>query len=197
MNNEKVSPFPETDRKLIIDQIRKACAQITYTHKTHEVQADIYRRLHQRQKHTKIVLTVLSSGTFLASLTGFLVGEEVALLVTSFIAVLLTGATLNDKTFKYGENMQLHHGITSKLWGMQESYVSLLVDLNSHRCSPDEARDKRDSFQKELGKIQEKAPQTTLKAQIRAKKELGFSSTVKFSDREIDNILPSRLRTGY
>lgn len=186
----------EDERILLLAQIREIYGRIAYTHKTHEKQADICSDLDRRQRRVRVVLTAVSSGAFLASLTGLLLDKQWAALATSFIAVLVSVSSLGDKTFKHGEEMQQHRDTAAKLWNLRESYLSLIVDLKASACTLDEGRSKRDHLQEKAEAILADAPRTTAKAYERAQEGLKLKEDLTFTEREIDLLLPAQLRNG-
>lgn len=194
--DEISAPPTHDERAQLLAQIREIYGRIAYTHKTHEKQADICFDLDRRQRRVKVVLTAVSSGAFLASLVGLLLEKEWAALATSFIAVLVTASSLNDKTFKHGEEMQQHRDTAAKLWSLRESYLSLIVDLKTSASTVSEGRMRRDDLQKMAGKVLANAPRTTGKAYLRAQDGLKNKEDLTFTDREIDLLLPEQLRNG-
>ncbi|SRR6266545_4912899 len=185
---------PSDSRSLLLAQAREAYGRAAYTHKAHEKQADLCFQSHRWQQRLLVALTVVSSGTFLASLLGLFLDESWAALVTSFIALLISAINLGTKTFKYGEETQKHRDIAAKVWNLRESYQSLIVDLQSRAITVDEGRAQRDRLQHEALEIYSDAPRTTPKAYANAQKALKENEDLTFSDRELDLLLPSGLR---
>jgi hypothetical protein len=194
LDDGNTAPSPSSEHALLLAQIRELYGRVAYTHKTHEKQADICSELHQKQRRIKVVLTAVSSGAFLASLSGLLLDEQWGAVVTSFIAVLVTGSSLADTTFKHGEETQQHRETAANLWGLRESYLSLIVDLKSASISVEQGRLCRDRLQAAAEKILKDAPRTTAKAYSRAQKALKFSEDLTFAESEIDQLLPVQLR---
>lgn len=189
------SSRPE-DHELLLAQVRDAFGRAAYTHKTHEKQADMCYSKHTRQQRLLIALTAISSGAFLISLSGLLLSKEWASLATSFIAVLVSATTLATKNFKHGEDMQKHRDVAARVWNLRESYVSLIVDLQSGGCTLDDGRKRRDQLQKKAFEIYTEAPRTTYVAYTAAQDALKNKEDLTFSEHEIDMLLPSKLRTG-
>lgn len=182
-------------RELSLSQVREAYGRAAYTHKTHEKQADLYFQKHRRQQRLLIVLTVVSSGTFLASLLGLVMNESWAALVTSFIALLVSAINLGTKTFKYGEDTQKHRDVAAKVWNLRESYQSLIVDLQSGAITPEEGRAERNRLQQQAFEVYGDSPRTTSKAYTRAQEALKANEDLTFSPHEIDLLLPAELRS--
>ncbi len=178
----------------LLAQVREAYGRVAYTHKTHEKQADLCFQSHRRQQRLLVGLTILSSGTFLASLLGIVLDESGAALATSFIALLVSGINLGTKTFKYGEETQRHRDVGARLWNLRESYQSLIVDIQSEAISEGEGRDRRDQLQNDAAEIYADAPRTTAAAYAMAQEALKEKEDLTFSTREIDLLLPEALR---
>jgi len=184
------------DQDKLLAQVREIYGRVAYTHKTHEKQADICDRKHRNQRKLLVVLTVISSGTFLASLLPTVVGQQVSALIVSFIALVVTGMNLSIKNFKHGERMQQHRDTAARLWNVRESYLSLITDIQSGACTMDAGRQRRDQLQKQCFTVLQDAPRTTPEAYAAAQDGLKNREDLTFSEREIDVMLPERLRTN-
>ncbi|GAA1676202.1 SLATT domain-containing protein [Glycomyces endophyticus] len=180
---------------LLLAQVREAYGRVAYTHKTHEKQADLCFQKHRRQQWFLVGLTVVSSGTFLASLLGLVLDQSWSALVTSFIALAVTALNLGSKTFNFGEETQRHRETAAKMWNLRESYQSLIVDIQSKSIPLEAARAARDGLQEEAFAIYSDAPRTTGKAYLRAQEALKEREDLTFSTREIDLLLPVELRS--
>lgn len=181
---------------LLLAQVRELYGRIAYTHKTHEIQADICYAKHRNQRRWLVALTAVSSGTFLASLLGVVLSEQWASLFISFIALLVTAVNLGTKNFKYGEEMQQHRDTGAKLWNVRESYLSLITDIQSGVRSIDDAITQRDELQQQCFAIVSDAPRTTLKAYEIAQDRLKNREDLTFTEREIDQMLPAQHRVS-
>ena len=184
---------PDCDPYLLA-QVREAFGRIVYSDKTRQKQADICFTKHRWQQGLLIALTAISSGTFLASVVGLLGSEAVTSLTTSSIALLVSWTSLGAKTFKYEEEANAHRDVAAQLWDIRESYISLVADLMSGAISDADARTRRDELQKAAGDIYASAPRTGSGAFKRAQEGLKDNEEMTFTAREIDLLLPERLR---
>ncbi len=194
MNTE--SSLTTTAKDLLLAQVREAYGKVVYTHKTHEKQADLCFRNHRLQRGGLVVLTAISSGTFIASLLNLVWDQQGAALITSFIALLVTALNLGTKTFRYGEEAQRHRDVASRLWDVRESYLSLITDLMSRNVDLEAARERRDELQEVLREIYSDAPRTTGRAYALAQRGLKDNEELTFTSEEVDRFLPSTLRLG-
>lgn len=179
----------------LLAQVRESFGRVVYSHKTQEKQADISFSRHRWQQGTLIALTVISSGTFLASLLGVFVEPQLASLTTAFIALLVTAISLGAKTFKFSEEADAHRDVASRLWDVRESYLSLIADLMSSATSVSDARARRDELQEATREAYAEAPRTSSRAFLRAQKGLKDNEEMTFTPYEIDLFLPEALRS--
>lgn len=182
------------EREILVDQVRHAFGRAAYTQKTQEKQADRCFSKHRHQQWLLIGLTAVSSGAFISSVAGTFLSTEMGAVVTSFVAVLVSGITLATKSFTHGEDMQKHRDTAARLWDIRESYISLLADLQSGAASPAEGRNRRDDLQARSYKVYSDAPRTTGDAYSSAQTALQNDEEMTFSDAEIDLMLPPKLR---
>ena len=178
----------------LLAQVREAYGRVVYSHKIHEKQADISFVNHRRVQWTFIVLTAVSSGTFLITLMGLMFDNKATSLATSFIALLVTVMSLVTKNLNFGEEFKVHRNIASKLWGVRESYLSLISDIMSGEIDYSQAQECRNNLQKAAQDIYSEAPRTSRKAFLRAQKGLKYNEEMTFTDNEIDLFLPRKLR---
>ena len=178
----------------LLAQVREAYGRVVYSHKTHEKQADISFVKHRRLQWAFIVLTAVSSGTFLITLMGLMFDNKATSLATSFIALLVTVMSLVTKNLNFGEEFKVHRDIASKLWDVRESYLSLISDSMSGEIDYSQAQECRNSLQKAAQDIYHEAPRTSRKAFLRAQKGLKYNEEMTFTDNEIDLFLPRKLR---
>lgn len=180
--------------ELLLAQLRELYGRAAYTHKTHEKQADICYGKHRKQRLWLVGLTAVSSGTFVASLLGIVFSEQWASVVTSFIAVLVSGVTLASQNFRHGEDTQKHRDVAARVWNLREAYLSLIVDLQSDSYPLEQIRKRRDQLQSQAFEIYGDAPRTTPKAYKAAQGALQNKEDLTFSEKEIDALLPTKLR---
>lgn len=181
---------------ILLAQIRETYGKVLYSHKIHEKQSDLCFRKHRQQRGWLVVLTAVSSGTFLASVVGLFITQQHAALVTSFIALLVTALNLGAKTFKYGEESQRHREVAARLWDVRESYLSLITDMMTGVLTASDARPRRDELQELAREIYSDAPRTTPKAYALAQAALKDNEELTFSEAELDAFVPEHLRLG-
>jgi len=182
------------DEKILLAQIRDCFGRVTYSHKTHEKQADILIGKDTFWKWTQIILSVIISGTFLITLNElFGLGKWLELLGV-VLSVLLAAINLCLKNFNYGAEAQRHKEIAVHLWEIRETYISLITDLMSKFTDIETTIKKRNELQIRLTDIYKSAPRTSSKAYVLAQRALKLNEELTFSSSEIDILLPDKLR---
>lgn len=193
--NEQRLENTDLDSRLL-GQVRESFGRVAYSQKTHEKQADICFRRHRAQQSALVALTALSSGTFLASVFDLLGNPVLTSAAISFTALLVSWISLAVKTFKFEEEAKAHRGVASQLWGIRESYISLISDLMSGAISIADGRKRRDELQQITRDCYVVAPRTGKEAFDRARRGLKENEEMTFSVKEIDLLLPEALRLG-
>lgn len=191
--------IPDTEAELVSagalleSQVREVFGRVVYTHKTHEKCADASLRHSGQIKFLQIVLSAITAGSFLVDVFG---EGRLGTLIGSILATILLGLSTYTKDHDLGELAQKHSDTARKLWGVRESYLSLLTDISSGTLGRAEAVARRDELQKQAGAIYDAAPRTDAKSYAAAQKALKVDEDLTFSDREIDAFLPKALQRG-
>jgi hypothetical protein len=154
-------------------QLRDIYGRAAYTQKTHEKMADRCIAKYRRIKRLEIALSALTLGSLLVAVFG----------------------ESRTGTIVGGEQAQKHGVVGTKLWGVREALLSLLVDMHDGR-SISEIRAERDRLTALLEEIYRAAPRTDSAAYSAAQRALKRDEELFFTDEELDRMLPVRLRSG-
>ncbi len=176
--------------KTLEDQLREMYGRAAYTHKTHEKMADGFVTRYRVIKTIEIMLSALATGSLLLAVLG---DSKPGTIVGAALSTVLLGFTLYFKEASLGEQAQKHTVVASKLWGIRERLLSLLVDMHDGRAD-DEVRLERDRVNAELEDIYKNAPRTSAKAYEAAQRALKTAQELYFSDEELNKMLPKVLR---
>lgn len=175
--------------------MRECYGRCAYTHKIHEKMAE---RLADHQWYAKwfnIILSALITGGAVTAVfradTGLLQYSEYA---TAGLAVLSLIYNAYQKDLDPGALAQRHRETASDIWNVRESYLSLITDALNSAIPTDDLRAKRDELQANLYEIYRAAPFTDGKAYKKAQGSLKHNEELMFSDKEIDDMLPTTLR---
>jgi hypothetical protein len=172
-------------------QLREMYARAAYTHKTHEKMADRCIRRYRIIKSAEIILSAVATSSLLFAVFG---DSRWGTFVGAALSTILLGLTLYFREAMLGEQAQKHVVVGSKLWGVREALLSLLVDMHDGRAV-EEVRGERDRLNQLLEEIYKGAPRTDSKAYGAAQKALKADEELFFTDSELDRMLPHRLRT--
>jgi hypothetical protein len=173
------------------DQLREMYGRVAYTHKTHEKMADRYIRIYRNIKSVEIFLSAIATSSLLFAVFGDSRGGTI---VGAALSTILLALTLYFREAMLGEQAQKHAVVGSKLWGVREALLSLLVDMHDGRAV-EEVRSERDRLNQLLEDIYKGAPRTDSKAYGAAQKALKADEELFFTDSELDRMLPRRLRS--
>lgn len=173
-------------------QLREMYGRAAYTHKTHEKMADGYIRRYQLVKGAEIFLSAVTAGSLLVSVFG---DSKAGVIVGAVLSTVLLALTLYFKEAALGEQAQKHSVVASKLWGVREALLSLLIDIHDGR-NIEEVRQTRDQLNRVLEDIYKSAPRTDSDAYAAAQRALKQEQELFFTDSELDHMLPEPLRKG-
>lgn len=155
-------------------------------------------RLADHQRYAKwcnIILSALIAGGAVTAVfkaeTGLLHYSEYA---TAVLAILSLIYNAYQKDLDPGALAQRHRETASDIWHVRESYLSLITDALNSEVPIDDLRAKREELQTTLHEIYRAAPFTDGKAYKKAQDSLKDNEELMFSDKEIDDMLPTTLR---
>lgn len=172
------------------DQLREMYGRAAYTHKTHEKMADVYITRYKSIKTIEVVLSAISAGSLLFAVLG---DSRSATILGAVLSTVLLGLTLYFKEASLGEQAQRHTEIASKLWGIREKLLSLLIDMNDGRAVG-EVREERNQLNRALEEVYKGAPRTNNRAYAQAQTALKSNEDLFFSSEELNKMLPQKLR---
>lgn len=172
------------------DQLREMYGRAAYTHKTHEKMADECIKRYNTIKTVEVIISAIATGSLLLAVFG---DSKIGTVVGASLSTVLLGLTLYFKEASLGEQAQKHTVVASKLWGIRERLLSLLVDMSDGR-SAIEIREERDALNDELEDIYKGAPRTNSRAYAAAQKALKSREELFFTEAELNKMLPEKLR---
>ncbi|MEN1990277.1 SLATT domain-containing protein [Paenibacillus hubeiensis] len=173
----------------IESQLREAYGRIVYTLTCHN---KIVQRLLLKNNNIKIwqiILSALTTGSFLATI---LTDKVISGIVGASISIILLILNAYTKNFDLVETAQSHQKAADALWKIREEYVSVLIDFEL--LEADELRKLRDDLQNRTAEIYAQSPKTDAKSYKQAQKSLKTEEEQTFSEKEIDLMLPNSIR---
>lgn len=173
----------------IESQLREAYGRIVYTLTCHNKIVHRLISTNNRIKIWQIILSALTTGSFLATI---LADEIIAGIIGAIISIILLILNAYTKNFDLVETAQTHQKAADALWKIREEYVSVLTDFEL--IDADDLRKLRDDLQNRTAEIYAQSPKTDTKSYKQAQKALKSEEEQTFSEKEIDMMLPNSIR---
>lgn len=170
-------------------QIREAFGRVTYTQTCHEKKIQRLLSLNETIKISQIVLSALTTGSFLVTIFS---DKEISGTIGAILSVILLILNTYNKNFNLVENAQEHQKAADLLWKIREEYISLLTDFELLDSS--EIMSKRDDLQNRTSEVYSNSPRTDSSSYKKAQKALKTEEEQTFSEKEIDVMLPNSIR---
>lgn len=180
---------PNSQGYKLESQIREAYGRIVYTFTCHN---KIVQRLLKKNNNIKvwqIVLSALTTGSFLATIIN---NEVIIGILGSLFSITLLILNAYVKNFDLIEVAQSHQKAADELWVIREDYVSLLTDFESLEMR--EIIKRRNDLQERTAKVYSQSPRTDAKSYREAQQALKTEEEQTFSEKEIDVMLPNSIR---
>lgn len=190
---EPPSPREESPkaRRVLEAQLRECYGRVVYSHKTHEKCADILLDRLARIKLGQIVLSALTTGSFISVIFG---ADTVAVAIGAVLSTALLVLNAYTKNYDLGELAQKHKQAANDIWLIRERYLSLLTDLAAGESAIKSLTERRDELLVQLHAVYAGSPSTTFKAYRQAQQALQQNEDMTFSEEELDALLPTDLR---
>jgi hypothetical protein len=180
-------------RHVLEGQLRECYGRVVYSHKTHEKCADILLKRLSTIKLWQIILSALTTGSFIPTFLGS--GHEAAAIGVALSTSLLV-LNAYTKNYDLGELAQKHKQAANDIWLIREQYLSLLADLAMGQKPLEAIQMERDKLVVALHNVYAGSPSTTYAAYKKAQEALKRNEDMTFSDQEIDAFLPRELKRG-
>ncbi len=190
--NFQTNDTPES-RRVLEGQLRECYGRIVYTHKTHEKCADILLARFSTIKLGQIVLSVFTTGGFIATFFG---SGDIGAAIGVVLSTMLLCLNAYTKDYDLGELAQKHKQAANEIWLIREQYLSLLADLAMGQKPLEALQTERDRLLNALHSVYGGSPSTTPAAYKKAQEALKREEDMTFSDEEIDAFLPKELKRG-
>ncbi len=173
----------------VVQVIRESFGKVVYSHKTHEKAREIASHKAARVKWLNIVLTSLTSGSFLSNV---IVNRTWLTVVSSVLAAVTIAYMVYQINFNPERDAERHRQTANELWYIRELYVALLADMRDG-MAPAAAAARRDELNDDLKLVYKFAPDTDSKAYRQAQAALRLNEELTFSNEEINQFLPDSL----
>jgi len=176
-------------RDLLEAQIRECYGRVVYSHKTQEKYADILLKRNNSIKIWQLILTGIITGSFIATIFG---DGKISAIIGTIISSILLIINSYTKDIDLVSIAEKHRLSAHQLWEIRESYLSLLTDFNL--LTIQQIVEQRNILQQKLSLAYSDSPRTNNKAYNKAQSALKYNEELTFSERELDLLLPKKLR---
>ena len=180
------------DKLVVEETVRSAFAGVSWTHKIHEKQADIYYSQFKIMEIAKIISSVLASIGILSLIISDPLWLKIISALVSGVSAFISTYYQSFKTYEQIEN---HKRTARELLALRDRYIHLLLKIRMN----DNVADLVEEFEmleKDKHSIYDSAPITTNKAVKMASEALKISHDNSYTDDEIDGTLPECLHKG-
>lgn len=177
--------------KILEGQLRENYGRVVYSHKTHEKCADILLERLSSLKIWQIILSALTTGSFIST---FLGSGDLGISIGIVVSTVLLILNSYTKNYDLGELAQKHKQAANEIWLIREKYLSLLTDLAMGDNELEDLKERRNKLLNNLHSVYAGSPSTTFDAYKKAQKALKTQEDMTFSDEEIDAFLPKELK---
>lgn len=193
LHDELPCDMTNPEASILEGQLRECYGRAVYSHKTHEKCADILLTRLARVKLWQILLSAITTGSFL---TTILESGNTAAVVGVIVSTVLLALNAYTKNYDLGELAQKHKQAANDIWLIREQYLSALTDLASGFKPLADLLAERDRLARALHAVYAGSPSTTYAAYRQAQVALQNNEEMTFTDQEIDALLPKQLRRG-
>lgn len=185
------------DIQTLYSQLLDRYVKITWTHKIHEKQADIYNNTSIWNKRIIAALTVATTTSAVATVFNFCGLGSVTEVVTALLSAISSYFILCYKDEPLDNKAKINKKYAIKCLELRNACESLLTDVKAKRFTTvDEIAYQRDLLEQKAISLRESGvPPTTSKAVKLAEKALKIKRDNQTSKEEISVIVPEGLQT--
>ncbi|XZJ40590.1 SLATT domain-containing protein [Clostridium perfringens] len=185
-----VQNFQDNRQKYILEsQIRDEYGKLVYTYTCHNYIISRYKFYDNIIKGTQIVLSAVTTGSFLSIILG---SKEMASYIGAICSLILLISNACSKSFDINDKINSHKKASNALWLLRENYISLIADIPILGIG--DIMEKRDELIIKTSEIYNQSPNTDGKSYKKAQEALKSNEEQFFTDDEIDKMLPVDLR---
>lgn len=175
------------------DLIRPFHANVAWTHKIQEKQAEIYNKKYARIATINIFAASITSAGILSTIFADQMWLKIVSAVVSFVTVFLTALL---KAFDFKEMAKANKSAATKLVILRDELRLLLHKVRKEMQPVAELTEEFADIQRRVHAVYQDAPQTTDKAVTMAGVALYERKDNTYTEEEMDMLLPESLRRG-
>lgn len=181
----------KNDYTILEDIVRTQYANVFWSHKIQEKQAEIYEFRHKLFSWINIIFASLASAGIISIVFVDQFWIKLASAIVSFIATTFSALLA---TFDYKSLAKVNKSAATNLVCCRNNLFSLLGKIKLQQQPIQELYEEFEFQQEQLHKVYQNAPNTTNHAVKKAGKAIKDNKDGTYTDEEIDNILPDSLK---
>lgn len=179
--------------EILEDNVRKHYADIVWTHKIQEKEADLLAQKYKRMEILRIATSALTS----AGIIGVIFNNSFCVkIITAFLSFATLFVNLFFESFNLKNMIAEHKKTANEIVGIRNEFQVLLMDIRLREKSVDSLENEYKNILEIMKEIYKTAPQTSRKAVKVASKALKNLNENSYSDDEVDAFLPQSLKKG-
>ncbi len=181
----------ESQYQMLLGEVRQEYANVVWTHKIQEQQAELYEILYKRIELFNILASALTACGILSTIYQDRLWIKIVSALLSFVTLFITAYL---KSFNLKSMARENKEAANKFLVIRNKLLTIITDIHIMESSLKEIQEEYEKVDIELNKILITAPATTTKAVERARIKLNVEEDYTYKDEEIDRFLPTTLR---
>lgn len=170
----------------LLADVKETFGRVTYTHKTHEKDAERSEKSARRIKGLSVLIVGVTAA---AALAAPLLDSDVAAWTAAVAGVIGLVFAAYQLAYDPAADAARHRLAAKSFLTLRDDYRRLLADAQAGGLSPRALRARRDQLARELGHLHRTAHQTTPQAYQKAREALQGSEELSFSESEYRHLL--------
>ena len=181
-----------TSQSQLLALAREFYGRVTYTHKTHEKDRELWTGRAARAKAANICLAGVTTAFAIGSAIN--PASKITLFVTCLFAGLNTAFVIYQLSFDPSGKSDEHRRVAKDLLTLRDQYLILIQEILVSNVPTDRLLRSLETLCAETSLVYKYAPDSSARAYRLASKGLKRDQESTFSNDEIDRLLPDDLR---
>lgn len=182
----------ENEYQVLLDVVRLNYANVVWTHKIQEKQADIYAAQYKQLESFNVIL---AAATSCGAVSIFTNPDAIVLkIVTVVLSFATTAVTACLKSFDLKNLEKQHKDAANNFLVIRNELLQVIAEIHMQKKMVSEIDKEFHDITENLNSLYLSAPSTTAGAVASASKALGPDREYTYTDAEIDRFLPPTLR---
>ncbi|TCL61148.1 hypothetical protein EDD76_101245 [Kineothrix alysoides] len=181
----------QNDYEIFEDSVRNTFGGVMWSHKIHEKQSDLYAKQYKSMETAKILAASLTSVGIVSLIFTDQIWVKILSALISFVSVFVSAFF---RSFDLQNMISSHTSVAHKLLNKRDELKLLILRIRLEQDTVAVLMEQYNELVKQVDEIYSDAPRTTDKAVKQARIALNIKQDNRFSELEIDDSLPEKLR---